>query len=83
MLIGTLTVILNIVMVAKGLTLPKHKIKTTYDDLNSFLASSDFCRLPISFANNLDPYQDRQNVGPDLDPTCLTLCSLPDFFFKK
>ena len=32
-----------------------------------------FCRLPITFANSLDPNQDRQNVGPDLDPNCLTL----------
>ena len=29
--------------------------------------------LLITFANNLDPDQDRQNVGPDLDPNCLTL----------
>ena len=40
---------------------------------NSFLASSDFCRLLITFANNLDPDQDRQNVGPDLDLKYLTL----------
>ena len=26
-----------------------------------------------TFANRLDPDQDRQNVGPDLDPNCLTL----------
>ena len=25
------------------------------------------------FANSLDPDQARQNVGPDLDPNCLTL----------
>ena len=41
--------------------------------LNSFLASDDFCHLLITFANSLDPDQDRQNVGPDLDPNCLTL----------
>ena len=29
--------------------------------------------LLISFANSLDPDQARQNVGPDLDPNCLTL----------
>ena len=40
---------------------------------NSFLASGDFCRLLITFANSLDPDQDRQNVGPDLDANCLTL----------
>ena len=27
----------------------------------------------INFANSLDPDQARQNVGPDLDPNCLTL----------
>ena len=37
-----------------------------------FFASGDFCLL-ITFANSLDPDQDRQNVGPDLDPNCLTL----------
>ena len=29
------------------------------------------CRLLITFANSLDPDQDQQNVGPDLDPNCL------------
>ena len=41
--------------------------------LNSFPASGDFCRLLITFANSLDLDQARQNVGPDLDPNCLTL----------
>ena len=41
--------------------------------LYSFLASGDFCRLLKTFANSLDPDQARQNVGPDLDPNCLTL----------
>ena len=27
----------------------------------------------ITFANSLEPGQARQNVGPDLDPICLTL----------
>ena len=39
----------------------------------SFLASDDFCHLLITFANRLDPNQDRQNVGSDLDPNRLTL----------
>ena len=30
-----------------------------------------FFRLLITFANSLNPDQDRQNVGPDLDPNCL------------
>ena len=38
-----------------------------------FLAKCDFCRLLITFANGLDPDQDRQNVGPDLVPNRLTL----------
>ena len=39
----------------------------------SFLASGHFCHLLITFANSLDPDQDQQNVGPDLDPNHLTL----------
>ena len=31
------------------------------------------CHLLITFANSLDPDQDQQNVGPDLDPNYLTL----------
>ena len=31
----------------------------------------------ITFANNVDPDQDQQNVGTGLDPNCLTL-SVPD-----
>ena len=41
--------------------------------INSFLASSDFCCLLITFANSLDPDQDLQNVGQDHDPNHLTL----------
>ena len=32
----------------------------------------DFCCLLITIANSLDPGQARQNVGPDLNPCCLT-----------
>ena len=38
-----------------------------------FPARGNFCRLLINFANSLDPDQNRQNVGPGLDPNCLTL----------
>ena len=38
----------------------------------SLPASGNFCHLLITFANSLDPDQARQNVGPDLDPNCLT-----------
>ena len=41
--------------------------------LNSFLARGDFYHLLITFANSLDPDQERQNFSPDLDPNCLTL----------
>ena len=40
---------------------------------HSFLASDDFCHLLITFANSLDPDQNQQSVGPDLDPNPLTL----------
>ena len=40
--------------------------------VNSCLASGDFCRLLITFANSLDPDQDRQYVGPDQGPDRLT-----------
>ena len=37
------------------------------------LASSDFFRLLIAFANSLNPDQDGYNIGSDLDPNNLTL----------
>ena len=37
------------------------------------IVGGDIYRLLITFANSLDPDQDRQNVGPDLDPNRLTL----------
>ena len=39
---------------------------------NSLPASGNVCHLLITFANRLDQDQARQNVGPDLDPNCLT-----------
>ena len=49
---------------------------------NPFLARGNFCCLLIIFANSLDPDHDRQNVGPDLDPNCLTLCErVPELIF--
>ena len=35
---------------------------STYPAFNSFLASGDFCRLLITFANSLDKDQDQHNV---------------------
>ena len=39
----------------------------------TLLTSGDFTCLLITFANSLDPDQDRQNVGSELDPICLTI----------
>ena len=50
--------------------------------INSFIAGGNICRLQITFANSLDPYQ---NVRPDLDSNCLTLkkCSWQNFLKKS
>ena len=37
------------------------------------LSSGKFCCLLITFANSLDPDEDQQKVGPDLDQNHLTL----------
>ena len=44
---------------------------------NTVLASNDFCHLLITFANSLDPDQDRHSVRFDLDPNHLS----PERFF--
>ena len=52
--------------------------------LNSFPASGELYHLLKTFANSLDPDQAWQNVGPDLDPNCLTLWwYFWKFFLKK
>ena len=60
----------------------RHHIFNSF--LNQFLACQGFCLLLITIANSLDPDQDWQNVGPDLDPNCLTLwlCSWRNFSRK-
>ena len=50
---------------------------------NSFFASGDLCRLLITFANSLYLDQDRQNVGPDVDPKCLILIVFLKEIFEK
>ena len=52
--------------------------------VNSLPASGKFCRLLITFANSLDPDQDLQKVGPDLDPNLFDtlIVFLKDFFEK-
>ena len=49
--------------------------------INSFVASNHFCSLLINFANSLDPDQDQQIVGSDLDPNCSILDSVPEQMF--
>ena len=49
----------------------------------SFLASGDFCCLLITFANSLDPDQEQQNDGPDLDPKPETLIVFKKVIFEK
>ena len=58
--------------------------QTSLGKCESFLASGDFLRLLINFANSLDQDQDRQNVCPDLDPNFLTrlIMLLKEFFWK-
>ena len=36
-----------------------------------------------NFCKQLDPDQARQNIGPDLDPNCLTLIVIRKEFFEK
>ena len=43
-----------------------------YQQVVLYLTLCPLCLL-ITFANSLDPDQDGQNVGPDLDPNFLTL----------
>ena len=49
------------------------KVVSTSCFVFNFLSTrGDSCCLLITFAISLDPDQARQNVGPDLDPNCLT-----------
>ena len=52
-------------------------------DTNSFLASGDFCRLHLTFANSLDPEEAGQNVVPDLDPNMLEYPGLKACFYGE
>ena len=68
--------------VKSGLILRRRKKTITNDSVTMVAANRHTCdfatcsvkfgRLLITFANSLDPDQDRQNVGPDLDPNRLT-----------
>ena len=57
---------------------------------NYLFARGAFCRLLITFANSVDPNQDQQKGGPDLNPfTVWHSDSVPEsiflksYFFKK
>ena len=64
-----------------------HMSRLIYLLMISCHASGHICCLLITFTNSLDPGQDRQNVGPDLDPNCLTLMIMMvvfvNIFFNK
>ena len=47
-------------------------VSTSCFVFNSLPTRADFYCLFITFANNLEPDQARQNVGPDLDPNSLS-----------
>ena len=47
-------------------------VSTSSFVFNSISLRVDFFCLLITFANSLDPGQASQNVGPKLDPNCLT-----------
>ena len=49
----------------------------TYSKL--FFSKSSFCNT-IRVSNCLDPYQARQNVGPDMGPNCLQMLSAVNTF---
>ena len=48
-----------------------------------FLARGDFCRLLMTFANSLDPDQDRQHFGPGLTQPVCPFDTLNVFLVKK
>ena len=65
------------------IAMPKYCILRYRNPLlpNYFIAWGDFCHLLITFAISLDPDQDRQSAGPDLNPNCLTLDCIPERIF--
>ena len=67
------------------LAFPNHTpdLFSGFKKFNSFQTSRNFCHLLITFANSFNPDQDRQNVGPDLDPNRLTLWTTLMVFLKE
>ena len=54
--------------------LRRFQVLTNYDRLilTLFLVAATFVVYCLTFANSLEPDQDRP-IGPDLDPNCMTL----------
>ena len=52
---------------------PFRGFQYTKGSYQPFPCKGDFCRQLFNFANDFDSDQDRQDVGPDLDPNHLTL----------
>ena len=50
-----------------------HHVHVISNKLYSLPARGKFCHLRKTYANSLDPDQDRQKVSPDLDQNCSTL----------
>ena len=48
-------------------------IKHKNNFVSTYINSLPTSHLLITFTNRQDPDQTQQNVGPDLDPICLTL----------
>ena len=55
----------------------------TLYNIYSLPASGKLCSLLITSANSLDPDQARQNVGPDLDQSCLPSFISERIFSRK
>ena len=60
--------------------MPYLDLQYVFSYLEQFLP---FCGLLLTFANRLDPDQDQQNVGPDLDPKPFDTDSVHEFFFVE
>ena len=71
-------------------TLPNYKYNLANEiaeprpDMNSKVAAITVSENSINtFTNCFDQDQGRKNVGPDLDPNCLTLWCIPERFFLQ
>ena len=70
-------------LASDGAGLTGSTLFNTHNEPIIILSLLDTCWLLITFANSLDPDQDWQNVGPDLDPNCLSLIVFLKEFFEK